>query len=296
MKYMNEEIIIEEEVERPKGYIPETTKAYMKAIGKIPLLTMDEEARLTTLCAQGDLIARQKLIESNLRLVVSIAKKYLANSKLPFIDLIQEGNIGLIKAAEKFDPSLGYRFSTYATWWIKQSIRKAIVDYSRPVRLPANVISKLSKLNQASRELFQELHREPTTAELAARLQIKEEEVKSLQSIVKDPISMETALNDEEDATIGDLVADEDEGHFEDEVHQNEVSTKVLQVLQTLSEREAEVLKLRYGIGNARAKTLEEVGEVFGVSKERVRQIEANALKKLRNPVRANMLRDCLEV
>lgn len=293
---MNEEIMIEEEVELPKGYVPETTKAYMKAIGKIPLLTADEEARLTALSAQGDSYAREKLIESNLRLVVSIAKRYLANSKMPFIDLIQEGNIGLIKAAEKFDPTLGYKFSTYATWWIKQSIRKAIMDNSRAVRLPANVISQLSKLNAASRELFQELRRDPTIKELAARLQMEEEVVRKLQLITKDPVSMETALNDEEDATIGDLVADDDEGHFEEDIYQEEVVNKVAQVLKTLSEREAEVLKLRYGIGGTKAKTLEEVGQIFGVSKERVRQIEANALKKLRNPVRANMLRDCLEV
>lgn len=293
---MNEEIMIEEEVALPKGYVPETTKAYMKAIGKIPLLTADEEARLTTLSAQGDSYAREKLIESNLRLVVSIAKRYLANSKMPFIDLIQEGNIGLIKAAEKFDPTLGYKFSTYATWWIKQSIRKAIMDNSRAVRLPANVISQLSKLNAASRELFQELRRDPTIKELAARLQMEEEVVRKLQLITKDPVSMETALNDEEDATIGDLVADDDEGHFEEDIYQEEVVNKVAQVLKTLSEREAEVLKLRYGIGGTKAKTLEEVGQIFGVSKERVRQIEANALKKLRNPVRANMLRDCLEV
>ena len=293
---MNEEIMIEEEVELPKGYVPETTKAYMKAIGKIPLLTADEEARLTALSAQGDSYAREKLIESNLRLVVSIAKRYLANSKMPFIDLIQEGNIGLIKAAEKFDPTLGYKFSTYATWWIKQSIRKAIMDNSRAVRLPANVISQLSKPNAASRELFQELRRDPTIKELAARLQMEEEVVRKLQLITKDPVSMETALNDEEDATIGDLVADDDEGHFEEDIYQEEVVNKVAQVLKTLSEREAEVLKLRYGIGGTKAKTLEEVGQIFGVSKERVRQIEANALKKLRNPVRANMLRDCLEV
>jgi RNA polymerase primary sigma factor len=293
---MNEEIMIEEEIELPKGYVPETTKAYMKAIGKIPLLTADEEARLTALSAQGDSYAREKLIESNLRLVVSIAKRYLANSKMPFIDLIQEGNIGLIKAAEKFDPTLGYKFSTYATWWIKQSIRKAIMDNSRAVRLPANVISQLSKLNAASRELFQELRRDPTIKELAARLQMEEEVVRKLQLITKDPVSMETALNDEEDATIGDLVADDDEGHFEEDIYQEEVVNKVAQVLKTLSEREAEVLKLRYGIGGTKAKTLEEVGQIFGVSKERVRQIEANALKKLRNPVRANMLRDCLEV
>ena len=293
---MNEEIMIEEEIELPKGYVPETTKAYMKAIGKIPLLTADEEARLTALNAQGDTFAREKLIESNLRLVVSIAKRYLANSKMPFIDLIQEGNIGLIKAAEKFDPILGYKFSTYATWWIKQSIRKAIMDNSRAVRLPANVISQLSKLNAASRELFQELRRDPTIKELAARLQMEEEVVRKLQLITKDPVSMETALNDEEDATIGDLVADDDEGHFEEDIYQEEVVNKVAQVLKTLSEREAEVLKLRYGIGGTKAKTLEEVGQIFGVSKERVRQIEANALKKLRNPVRANMLRDCLEV
>lgn len=293
---MNEEIMIEEEVELPKGYVPETTKAYMKAIGKIPLLTADEEARLTALSAQGDSYAREKLIESNLRLVVSIAKRYLANSKMPFIDLIQEGNIGLIKAAEKFDPTLGYKFSTYATWWIKQSIRKAIMDNSRAVRLPANVISQLSKLNAASRELFQELRRDPTIKELAVRLQMEEDVVRKLQLITKDPVSMETALNDEEDATIGDLVADDDEGHFEEDIYQEEVVNKVAQVLKTLSEREAEVLKLRYGIGGTKAKTLEEVGQIFGVSKERVRQIEANALKKLRNPVRANMLRDCLEV
>lgn len=285
----------EEEIEMPKGYVPEVTKAYIQSIGKIPLLTFEEEQRLGALIVQGDKNARQKLIESNLRLVVSIAKRYKDRAKIPFIDIIQEGNIGLMKAVDKFDYTKGYKFSTYATWWIKQSIGKAVVESSRSIRIPAHVIEQLSKLSTASRELFQELHREPTVKELAARMNVEEKKVRELQAVIKDPVSMDNTLTEDDETTIGDLIADDSEESPIESIVKEQTHNILEGVLGTLEEREAEVLKMRYGIGYAKPKTLEEVGSYYSLSKERIRQIEEKALKKLRNPMRAGILRECLE-
>ena len=278
------------------SFVPEATKAYLNNISKIPLLTAEEEQRLGALITQGDTDARNKMIESNLRLVVSIAKRYTTRAKMPLLDLIQEGNIGLMRAVDKWDYSKGYRFSTYATWWIKQAISKAVIDNSRTIRIPVHVIEQLSHLNKTTLELIQTLNREPTVAEIAAHMQVEEKKVQWLQSIVKEPVSIDQTINEDEDATIGDLVADEDDFSPLDEMYQEEVSGALKNVLATLDSREAEVLSLRYGIGYSKPKTLEEIGAIYGLTKERIRQIENKALTKLRHPVRANMLKNYLEV
>ena len=297
-------MILESEIEEvdvvedfdTSGFLPDATKAYMNSISKIPLLTYEEEQALGARIAQGDYSARNKLIEANLRLVVSIAKKYLHRTKIPFLDLIQEGNMGLMRAVDKWDYTLGYKFSTYATWWIKQSISKVVVEQSRAIRVPVHVIEQLSKLSKTTNELFQELKREPTNQEVALRMGIAEEKVKELRAIVKDPISIDQSINDEDDATIGDLVADESNDHPIEALFKEEVTKKVQDVLATLDTREADVLVRRYGLNNQKAQTLEEIGKEYKLSKERIRQIEEKALKKLRNPMRAGLLRECLEV
>lgn len=288
----NNMMILEEEY---TSTLPDATKAYMKSISRIPLLTLEEEKRLGALVQNGDADARQKLVEANLRLVVSIAKKYTLYAKMPLLDLIQEGNIGLMKAAEKFDYTKGFKFSTYATYWIKQQISKAIIDNSRPIRLPVHIVEMLSKMSKVTHGLTQELHREPTIAEIAVAMEIDEDKVKWLRSVSKDPVSIDQSLNEEEDATIGDLIADDSiESPIED-IHQEEVNSAIMAVLGTLDSREAEIIALRYGLGGKRPRTLEEVGAQFGLTKERIRQIENKALLKLRHPMRANMLRECLE-
>ena len=300
MNLETENYVIEETIGRDSdidtsGYLPDATRAYLKAISKNPLFTADEEQDLGARISAGDKKARESLITSNLRLVVSIAKRYLHRTKIPFLDLIQEGNIGLATAVDKWDYTRGLRFSTYATYWIKQAISKVVVEQSRAIRVPVHVIEQLSKLGKVTNELFQELHREATVSEIALRMEIDEKKVRELQAIVKDPISIDQTINDEEDATIGDLVADDSVIPVTDEIHQQQVAQKVEDVLATLDAREADVLRRRYGIGNKRPQTLDEIGSFYGLSKERIRQIEEKALKKLRNPLRAGTLRGCLE-
>lgn len=276
--------------------MPDATKAYMNSISKLPLLTAEQEQDLGKRLAQGDAKAREELIQGNLRLVVSIAKKYNGKStKISFLDLIQEGNMGLMKAVDKWDYSLGYKFSTYATWWIKQSISKALADQSRAIRIPPHIIEKLSRLAKAMNELSIELEREPTTKEIADRIGETEEKVKELRAIVKDPVSIDQRINEDDDVTLGDLVADEEDNSPIDDIHQEQVSKTISEVLSTLDEREADIIARRFGLGNRKAQTLEEVGKDYGLTKERIRQIEEKAMHKLRNPMRADMLRECLE-
>lgn len=284
------------ENEEVSTYIPEATRAYLNSISGNPLLTQEEEQELGARIMQGDSEARELLITSNLRLVVSIANKYTSRTRIPLLDLIQEGNTGLIKAVDKWDYSLGYKFSTYATWWIKQSISKAIADHSRAIRLPAHIIEQLSKLGKAEKELYQELRREPTVDEIAQKMELPKDKVRELRAIVKEPVSIDQTINDEDDATLGDLVADDSIEDPVENIHNEEVTKKVSEVLSTLDGREADILRRRYGIGRRCPQTLDEIGKEYGLSKERVRQIEEKALKKLRNPMRAGALRELLEV
>ena len=293
--FITEEEMIKDDV-GDSNFLPDAIKAYLKAISKHPLLTFEEEQELSKRAAEGDPLAREELITSNLRLVVSIAKKYSNRTRIPLLDLIQEGNIGLATAVDKFDYTKGYKLSTYATWWIRQSISKVVVEQSRAIRVPVHVIEQLSKLGKATSELYQELHREPTVKEIALRLGIEEKKVKELQMIVKDPISIDQKISEEDEATIGDLVADDSIESPMTDLYQQEVTRKVCNVLQTLETREADILRRRYGIGRNRPQTLDEVGQFYGLSKERIRQIEEKALKKLRNPIRAGALRELLEV
>ena len=278
------------------NYVPEAIKSYINAISQIPLISLEEEQSLGERIKEGDEEAKTQLAESNLRLVVSIAKHYVHRTRIPFLDLIQEGNIGLMRAVDKWDYALGYRFSTYATYWIKQSISKVITEQSRAIRVPIHAIEQLSKMNKITNELFQELQREPIAAEIAEKMGITIEKVKELQNIVKEPVSIDQTINDEEDATVADLVADTSIESPLIDLHKEEVCRKIQDVLSTLEEREADILCRRYGILNNRPQTLEEVGNAYGLSKERIRQIENKALNKLRHPIRANMLKDYLEV
>lgn len=276
--------------------VPEATRAYILQIGKIPLLTFEEEQELGKKMAQGDELARNKLIESNLRLVVSIAKKYMTRTRIPLLDLIQEGNIGLVSAVEKFDYSKGYKFSTYATYWIKSAISKAVAEQSRTIRVPMHIIEALSKMNMITRELTQNLHREPTAEEVAEKMGITAAKVKELRAIVKEPVSMETTLSDDDDTSVGDLIADEEDESPLEKLWREDIGKKVREVLNSLDDREAEIIAMRYGIGFPQARTLEEIGTHFNLTKERIRQIETKALRKLRNPIRSAQLRECLEV
>ena len=277
--------------------MPEATKAYLNSIAKLPLLTQSQEQELGKRLAQGDMAAREKLIQGNLRLVVSIAKKYNGkSSRMTFLDLIQEGNVGLMRAVDKWDYSMGFKFSTYATYWIKQAISKELMEQSRGIRIPPHIIEQLSKLNKVTNELTIRLERTPTVAEIAAAMEETEEKVRELRAIVKDPISIDQSINDEDDATIGDLVADDSVESPIENLHQEEVAKKVKNVLSTLDEREADIIKRRFGIGNRRAQTLDDIGKDYGLSKERIRQIEEKAMRKLRNPMRASMLKECLEI
>ena len=269
-------------------------RMYFKEIGKVPLLTADEERDLAIRIEQGDEEAKKKLCESNLRLVVSIARRYL-NRGLSFLDLIQEGNLGLIKAVEKFDYTKGYKFSTYATWWIRQAITRSIADQARTIRIPVHMVETINKLIRISRQLLQEYGREPTSEEIAKEMGITVEKVREIKKISQDPVSLETPIGEEEDSHLGDFIPDEDIPSPVDAAAYSMLQKQLREVLDTLSEREKKVLILRFGLDDGRPRTLEEVGREFNVTRERIRQIEAKALRKLRHPSRSKKLRDYLE-
>ena len=266
-------------------------RMYLREIGKIQLLSYDEELELAKRILQGDEEAKQKLAESNLRLVVSIAKKYVGRGLL-FLDLIQEGNMGLIKAVEKFDYTKGYKFSTYATWWIRQAITRAIADQARTIRIPVHMVETINKLIRTSRHLLQQMGREPTPEEIAAEMELPVERVMEIQKIAQDPVSLETPIGEEDDSHLGDFIQDEDSPAPQDSASFTLMKEQLDEVMNTLTPREAKVLKLRFGLEDGRARTLEEVGKEFDVTRERIRQIEAKALRKLRHPSRSKRLRD----
>ena len=271
--------------------VDDPVRMYLREIGRIPLLTYDEELELAKKILEGDEDAKQKLAESNLRLVVSIAKKYVGRGML-FLDLIQEGNMGLIKAVEKFDYTKGFKFSTYATWWIRQAITRAIADQARTIRIPVHMVETINKLIRTSRHLLQQLGREPTPEEIAAEMEIPVEKVTEIQKIAQDPVSLETPIGEEEDSHLGDFIQDEDSPAPHDAASYTMLREQLEEVMNTLTPREAKVLKLRFGLEDGKSRTLEEVGKEFNVTRERIRQIEAKALRKLRHPSRSKKLRD----
>ncbi len=271
--------------------VDDPVRMYLREIGKIPLLTFEEELDLAKRMLEGDEEAKQKLSESNLRLVVSIAKKYVGRGML-FLDLIQEGNMGLIKAVEKFDYTKGYKFSTYATWWIRQAITRAIADQARTIRIPVHMVETINKLIRTSRHLLQQLGREPTPEEIAKEMDITVEKVMEIQKIAQDPVSLETPIGEEDDSHLGDFIQDDDSPAPHDSAAYTLLKEQLEEVMQTLTPREAKVLKLRFGLEDGKARTLEEVGREFMVTRERIRQIEAKALRKLRHPSRSKKLKD----
>ena len=271
--------------------VDDPVRMYLREIGRIPLLTFDQELDLAKRILEGDEEAKQKLAESNLRLVVSIAKKYVGRGML-FLDLIQEGNMGLIKAVEKFDYTKGFKFSTYATWWIRQAITRAIADQARTIRIPVHMVETINKLIRTSRHLLQQLGREPTPEEIAQEMEIPVEKVMEIQKIAQDPVSLETPIGEEDDSHLGDFIQDEDSPAPQDSAAYTMLKEQLEEVMNTLTPREAKVLKLRFGLEDGKARTLEEVGREFDVTRERIRQIEAKALRKLRHPSRSKKLRD----
>ncbi len=290
----------EEDVEEPEIAVPEgvdiddPVRMYLKEIGRIPLLTPEEEVSLAKRMEAGDDEAKRRLIEANLRLVVSIAKRYVGRGML-FLDLIQEGNLGLIKAVEKFDYKKGYKFSTYATWWIRQAITRAIADQARTIRIPVHMVETINKLIRISRQLLQELGREPLPEEIAREMDISEDKVREIQKIAQEPVSLETPIGEEEDSHLGDFIEDQDAQAPAEEASFTLLREQLDGVLKTLTEREQRVLRLRFGLDDGRARTLEEVGQEFGVTRERIRQIEAKTLRKLRHPSRSKKLKDYLD-
>lgn len=271
--------------------VDDPVRMYLREIGKIPLLTYEQELELAQKVLDGDEEAKQKLAESNLRLVVSIAKKYVGRGML-FLDLIQEGNMGLIKAVEKFDYTKGFKFSTYATWWIRQAITRAIADQARTIRIPVHMVETINKLIRTSRHLLQQLGREPSQEEIAKEMEISVEKVAEIQKIAQDPVSLETPIGEEDDSHLGDFIQDDDSPAPQDSAAYTLLKEQLEEVMQTLTPREAKVLKLRFGLEDGKARTLEEVGREFMVTRERIRQIEAKALRKLRHPSRSKKLRD----
>ena len=274
--------------------VDDPVRMYLKEIGKVPLLSAEEEVELAKRMEQGDEYAKQKLCEANLRLVVSIAKKYVGRGML-FLDLIQEGNLGLIKAVDKFDYTKGYKFSTYATWWIRQAITRSIADQARTIRIPVHMVETINKLIRVSRQLLQENGREPTPDEIAEEMGITVEKVREILKIAQEPVSLETPIGEEEDSHLGDFIPDDDAPAPAEAAAFSMLKEQLVEVLNTLTEREQKVLKLRFGLEDGRARTLEEVGKEFDVTRERIRQIEAKALRKLRHPTRSKKLKDYLE-
>jgi len=269
-------------------------RMYLKEIGKVPLLTADEEVDLAKRIEQGDDVAKKRLNEANLRLVVSIAKRYVGRGML-FLDLIQEGNLGLLKAVEKFDYRKGYKLSTYATWWIRQAITRAIADQARTIRIPVHMVETINKLIRVSRQLLQELGRDPTPEQIAKEMGLTVEKVREIMKISQEPVSLETPIGEEEDSHLGDFIPDEDAPAPSERAAYTLLKEQLLEVLGTLTPREQKVLKLRFGLEDGRARTLEEVGKEFSVTRERIRQIEAKALRKLRHPSRSKKLKDYID-
>ena len=292
----------EEEIELDKidlsvpegGSIEDPVRMYLKEIGKVPLLSAEEEIELAKRMENGDQAAKKRLAEANLRLVVSIAKRYVGRGML-FLDLIQEGNLGLIKAVEKFDYTKGYKFSTYATWWIRQAITRAIADQARTIRIPVHMVETINKLIRVSRQLLQELGREPTPEEIAEEMNMPVERVREILKISQEPVSLETPIGEEEDSHLGDFIQDDNVPVPADAAAFTLLKEQLVEVLSTLTEREQKVLRLRFGLDDGRARTLEEVGKEFSVTRERIRQIEAKALRKLRHPSRSRKLKDYLD-
>lgn len=299
-----EEIVLTEEDEVdvesidlsvPDGIsIEDPVRMYLKEIGKVPLLNAEEEIELAKRMEEGDQEAKKRLAEANLRLVVSIAKRYVGRGML-FLDLIQEGNLGLIKAVEKFDYTKGYKFSTYATWWIRQAITRAIADQARTIRIPVHMVETINKLIRVSRQLLQELGREPTPEEIAEEMSMPVERVREILKISQEPVSLETPIGEEEDSHLGDFIQDDNVPVPADAAAFILLKEQLVEVLETLTEREQKVLRLRFGLDDGRARTLEEVGKEFSVTRERIRQIEAKALRKLRHPSRSRKLKDYLD-
>jgi len=293
-----EEIQLEEEeldITVPEGIsIDDPVRMYLKEIGKVPLLSANEEIELAQKMEAGDSEAKKKLAEANLRLVVSIAKRYVGRGML-FLDLIQEGNLGLIKAVEKFDYRKGYKFSTYATWWIRQAITRAIADQARTIRIPVHMVETINKLIRVSRQLLQELGKEPQPEEIAKEMNMPVEKVREIMKISQEPVSLETPIGEEEDSHLGDFIPDDDAPAPSEAAAFTLLKEQLIDVLDTLTPREEKVLRLRFGLDDGRARTLEEVGREFNVTRERIRQIEAKALRKLRHPSRSKKLKDYLD-
>ena len=286
---------IDIEASIPKSIaVDDPVRMYLKEIGKVPLLTADEEIELAKRMEKGDEEAKKRLCEANLRLVVSIAKRYVGRGML-FLDLIQEGNLGLIKAVDKFDYTKGYKFSTYATWWIRQAITRSIADQARTIRIPVHMVETINKLIRVSRQLLQTYGREPSPEEIALEMGITVEKVREIQKIAQEPVSLETPIGEEEDSHLGDFIPDEDVPAPAEAAAFSMLKEQLVEVLDTLTEREQKVLKLRFGLEDGRARTLEEVGKEFDVTRERIRQIEAKSLRKLRHPSRSKKLKDYLE-
>jgi len=275
--------------------VDDPVKMYLKDIGSVQLLTAEQEVELAKKILEGDERAKEELSERNLKLVVSIAKKYVNRSSMQFLDLIQEGNLGLLKAVEKFDYTKGFRFSTYATWWIRQAITRAIADQARTIRIPVHMVETIHRLSRVSKQLMQELGRDPSNAEIAERMGITEQRVCEIQKIAQDPVSIESPVGEEDESKIGDFLEDESIKSPTDDATQSLLKVQLMSVIETLTPREQKVIRLRYGLDDNHPRTLEEVGRDFNVTRERIRQIEAKALRKLRNPNRSKKLMDYME-